>query len=223
MDACNRARSIVLRSKAYMRLHPDTLPPIVKSHDSAGFTLIELLVVISIISLLSSIVIASIDTAREKGRFTAAHQQDAVFQHSIGDRLIGWWPMNDCSGTTVQNVINSTYNGMLEQLFPSGSLPSWTPSDSPSGSGRSLSFLTLSLLKLDDNASIYSVAPAGSVRTYTAWFKAAPNGPNTQIILSKDGGCNGAAIKINTSGFVYGWFGTTPTDCTGEIAQLVAT
>jgi general secretion pathway protein G len=36
-----------------------------------GFTLIELLVVISIISLLSSIVISSVNSARAKGRDTA--------------------------------------------------------------------------------------------------------------------------------------------------------
>jgi prepilin-type N-terminal cleavage/methylation domain-containing protein len=39
-----------------------------------GFTLIELLVVISIISLLSSIVLASVNTAREKGRSSAIKQ-----------------------------------------------------------------------------------------------------------------------------------------------------
>lgn len=36
-----------------------------------GFTLIELLVVVSIISLLSSVVLVTVDTARQKARFTA--------------------------------------------------------------------------------------------------------------------------------------------------------
>jgi prepilin-type N-terminal cleavage/methylation domain-containing protein len=47
------------------------LPRLEKTHASSGFTLIELLVVVSIISLLSSIVLVAVDTARERARLTA--------------------------------------------------------------------------------------------------------------------------------------------------------
>jgi prepilin-type N-terminal cleavage/methylation domain-containing protein len=67
-----------------------------------GFTLIELLVVISIISLLSSVVFASLSDAREKGRIAAAQKFSSSLHHTIGDELVGEWLFdgnsNDTSG-----------------------------------------------------------------------------------------------------------------------------
>jgi prepilin-type N-terminal cleavage/methylation domain-containing protein len=67
-----------------------------------GFTLIELLVVISIISLLSSVVFASLSDAREKGRIAAGQKFDSSVDHSIRDTLILEWSFennfNDSSG-----------------------------------------------------------------------------------------------------------------------------
>jgi len=67
-----------------------------------GFTLIELLVVISIISLLSSIVMASLNESREKARIAAAQQFDANVYHSLGDSAVGIWDLDD-GGTQPKN------------------------------------------------------------------------------------------------------------------------
>lgn len=52
-------------------------------HTSKGFTLIELLVVIAIISLISSVVLASLKSARDKAIDTAVMEEVRTFQEGM--------------------------------------------------------------------------------------------------------------------------------------------
>lgn len=65
--------------------------------NNKGFTLIEILVVIAIIGLLSSVVLASLNSARDKARLAAGKQFDANVLHAIGDQLVGQWTFDDIS------------------------------------------------------------------------------------------------------------------------------
>ena len=82
--------------------------------DKKGFTLIELLVVISIISLLSSVVLVSLNTAREKARIASLLQFSAGVRHSIGHTLLANWDMeeivNDWPFLRVYDSAGSFYN-----------------------------------------------------------------------------------------------------------------
>jgi len=80
------------------------------ARNRAGFTLIELLVVIAIIALLSSVVLATLATARDKARITQTiaqvHQIETTFD-LLYDKY-GCWPLEAttsaaCASTTIIN------------------------------------------------------------------------------------------------------------------------
>ena len=77
-----------------------------------GFTLIELLTVISIISLMASVVLSNVNSAREKGRMAAGMQFEANILHGIGDQLVGEWRFNDGAGLAL-DTSSFNYNGTV--------------------------------------------------------------------------------------------------------------
>jgi prepilin-type N-terminal cleavage/methylation domain-containing protein len=78
-----------------------------------GFTLIELLVVVSIISLLSSVVLASLNEARYKARIGAGKQFYSSTHHAIGDRLVGEWKFENVGSLIADDTSGYGFTGAL--------------------------------------------------------------------------------------------------------------
>ena len=74
-----------------------------RSELNRGFTLIELLVVIAIIGLLSSIVLISVKSVREKTRIASGLNFSSQIYHSLGDNIIGEWKFEN-------NLEDSSFN-----------------------------------------------------------------------------------------------------------------
>ncbi len=95
-----------------------------------GFTLIELLVVIAIIGILSSVVLSSVNAAREKGEIAATKSELQEIKKAI-DLLVadtGLWP----GGKTVEEIESGGSNelwsltgGDAGLVATDGSFPAW--------------------------------------------------------------------------------------------------
>lgn len=138
-----------------------------------GFTLIELLVVIAIIGIMSSVVLASISSSREKARIAAGLQKEANTHHIAADMLIGQWDFDDCSGNIAKDGSGNGNNGTLVGN------PPWS-TDTPTGKGCSISL---------DGGSQYVDVGSSTLFNITdnliisAWFKT--NNTGNQIIVGK--------------------------------------
>ena len=127
---------------------------------SKGFTLIELLVVISIISLLSSVVLSSLSSAREKARITAGRQFSASTYRALGDQAVGAWDFEEGSGTSATDSTGGGNTGTI-----SGATYSNDTYATP-GSNYSLSFASGQVVILPNSLGI-----SNTNFTITMWVK----------------------------------------------------
>jgi prepilin-type N-terminal cleavage/methylation domain-containing protein len=99
---------------------------------ACGFTLIELLIVIALIAVLSSIVLSSLNSGREKSRVAAGKQQDSALYRALSANATAIWNFDEGSGSVILDASGNNNSGSY-----SGAI--WN-TDTPYGRDYSLTF-----------------------------------------------------------------------------------
>lgn len=151
--------------------------------EQKGFTLIELLVVIAIVGLLSSIVIASTNSARRKARLVAAKKFDAALFNAIGADIVADWSFSECSGSVAAD-------GAASAAATLSGATAWS-ADTPYGRGCALAM----------SGSDYASSPENDARdirvgsmTWSLWAKTSST--SRQIFYRKSDGSNTNGIML---------------------------
>jgi prepilin-type N-terminal cleavage/methylation domain-containing protein len=153
---------------------------------SLGFTLVEILVVIAVIGLLSSIIFAITRGADEQGRIARGLYFSQHLQNSLGSYAAGIWSFDEGSGSTANDISGWNNNGTI-----SGATYS---TDTPSGSGYSLSFNGIS-----DNVAALNSPTLNEDRTFEAWIKPT-SGTEAMTIIEEGVGSAAQMYYVYTTG-----------------------
>jgi prepilin-type N-terminal cleavage/methylation domain-containing protein len=167
-----------------------------------GFTLIELMVVISIITLLSTIVLASVSSVRVKAQVAAGQLFSSNIHSAMGANIVGQWDFNSMSSNT---VIDEAYgnNGTVTN----GSLSS----DSPIKNGNSIS--------LTGSASQVAIANSTNYRfgtgdfTFAFWVKHNALTASNTYFENGSWGDNTIILRQDNPSTLYVWVYSVPSGC----------
>ena len=85
-----------------------------------GFTLLELLIVISIMGLLAGMIMVSFPGVQKRARLAQALQFSDSLRGSLQMDMIGWWPLDETSGTVAKDSWFDQFDGTLNGN------PQWT-------------------------------------------------------------------------------------------------
>jgi prepilin-type N-terminal cleavage/methylation domain-containing protein len=169
-----------------------------------GFTLIELLVVISVISLLSTVVLASLNSARLKAQKAAGLNFSSSIHHALGAYAVGQWDFNGLNGSTAYDESGSSRNGTVSNASLS--------SDTPTGNGYSLLFTGTNSEVQVANSSDFRFGTGDyafsfwvkhtAVTSYNTYFESGSWGGNTLILRQDD--ANTLMVYLNgVVGYAY--------------------
>jgi prepilin-type N-terminal cleavage/methylation domain-containing protein len=165
-----------------------------------GFTLIELLVVVSIISMLSSVVLAALSTARNRAIIAKGLTFSNTVRSGLYNDGIVSYSFNEAPNSGI-SVVNSEFEVNNLNLSSGNLWASPTP-DSPTGAGNSLE-----LSGSPERGNFATPINPGPNFTVTVWIKTSAAAGQQSIFSNR--ACSGCFYLLTHNGRASGYINGT--------------
>lgn len=167
---------------------------------SKAFTIIELLVVVSIISMLSSVILVSVQNARDKGRVGGGIRFATNNYRGFGDKMSVYFDFNEASGNATDKSDGKVV-GILTKVG-AGTIPYRISSSYSTVAGSALHFEAGSTpnfgyIRTSGGNAYFNLPTSGAV---SFWIQVSPNASSDNVILYDGNSATFVSILSSAAG-----------------------
>ncbi len=159
---------------------------------SKAFTLLELLVAVSVISMMSSVILAAVQNAKDQGRISGGIRFATNAYRGFGDKMVAYFDFND-SGPLIYKDATGAKPLATAASTPTGLPATRQLTSYASSAGSSMNLLrdtpsgTYQYIRFNLTPPTSSYLPISQAAAISVWIRASSDSINDNLLLADSG------------------------------------